>query len=171
MKVNIDDIKVSERLRQLDNSKVAELVDSIKQIGLLQPIVVDTDNNLLSGLHRLEAFKNIGYENIDCKIVNLSEQKNRLVEIDENLCRLDLNYIERAEHLILKEAILEDLGLRVVRGDNRHTLSSRRGRIDTSTLAEKMDLTKRKYQRIKQIYKINQSHYHKHKSTPTHIVG
>ena len=71
MKISVDDIKVSERLRKLDNSKVAELEDSIKNIGLLQPIVVDTDFNLLSGNHRLQAFKNIGYNKIECKKVNL----------------------------------------------------------------------------------------------------
>ena len=32
MKISVDDIKVSERLRQLDNTKVDDLVDSIKQV-------------------------------------------------------------------------------------------------------------------------------------------
>ena len=71
MKISVYDIKVSERLRQLNNSKVAELVESIKNIGLLQPIIVDTDFNLLSGNHRLQAFKNIGYNKIECEKVNL----------------------------------------------------------------------------------------------------
>ena len=47
MKISVDDIKVSKRLRQLDNSKVDDLVTSIREIGLLQPVVVDDDNNLL----------------------------------------------------------------------------------------------------------------------------
>ena len=152
MKVNIDDIKVSERLRKLDNSKVDELVDSIKLLGLLQPIVVDTDNNLLSGLHRLEAFKSIGYENIACKIVNLSEQKNRLVEIDENLCRLDLNYIERAEHLIHRDEILISLGQRAQVGDNQHTGSPRSQ--TTKSLAKDLGISRSKYYEIKSVYKI-----------------
>ena len=92
MQISVYDIKVSERLRQLNNSKVAELVESIKNIGLLQPIVVDSDNNLLAGNHRLEAFKNIGYERIECKIVNLPELKRKLVEIDENLIHNDLDF-------------------------------------------------------------------------------
>ena len=81
MKISVYDIKVSERLRQLNNSKVAELVESIKNIGLLQPIVVDSDNNLLAGNHRLEAFKNIGYDRIECKRVNLKELENQETEI------------------------------------------------------------------------------------------
>ena len=85
MKVHISDVIVPERLRKLDYSKVDELAQSIKQIGLLQPIVIDTDNNLLAGNHRLEAFKNIGYDRIECKRVNLSELQNKLVQVDENL--------------------------------------------------------------------------------------
>ena len=81
MKISVYDIKVSERLRQLNNSKVAELVGSIKNIGLLQPIVVDSDNNLLAGNHRLAAFKNIGYDRIECKRVNLKELENQETEI------------------------------------------------------------------------------------------
>ena len=81
MKISVYDIKVSERLRQLNNSKVAELVESIKNIGLLQPIVVDSDNNLLAGNHRLEAFKNIGYDRIECKRVNLKELENQETEL------------------------------------------------------------------------------------------
>ena len=106
MKISVDDIKVSERLRQLDNSKVAELVESIRLIGLLQPIVIDTDNNLLAGNHRLQAIKNLGYEKIECKQINLTEQKNKLVEIDENLIHNDLSVIEKSEHVVLKESIL-----------------------------------------------------------------
>ena len=152
MKISVDDIKVSERLRQLDHLKVSELVESIKQIGLLQPIVVDTDNNLLSGLHRLEAFKSIGYENIDCKVVNLSEQKNRLVEIDENLCRLDLNVIEKAEHLIHRDEILISLGQRAQVGDNQHTGSP--GSQTTKSLAKDLGISRSKYYEIKSVYKI-----------------
>jgi len=34
MKVSISDIHVSKRLREIDDDKVADLVDSIKNIGL-----------------------------------------------------------------------------------------------------------------------------------------
>ena len=79
--IKLSDVRVSQRLRQLDNSKVAELVESIKLLGLLQPIVVDSDNNLLAGNHRLEAFKNIGYDRVECKRVNLKELENQETEI------------------------------------------------------------------------------------------
>tara|TARA_B100000809_G_C15062040_1_gene502717 strand:- start:28 stop:1329 length:1302 start_codon:yes stop_codon:yes gene_type:complete len=153
VKINIDDISVSQRLRDIDESKVSDLIESIKVIGLLQPIIIDSNNNLLAGNHRLHAVRNLGHKTIDCKVVNLTELKNDLVEIDENLIQADLSVIEKSEHIILKESILEDLGKRVVRGDNRYV--SKHDRIDTFTLANKMDISKRNYQRIKQIHKIN----------------
>lgn len=155
MKISVDDIKVSKRLRQLDNSKVDDLVTSIREIGLLQPIVVDDDNNLLCGWHRLEAYKIIGYKSIECKRVNLSEKKSRLlVELSENLVRSDLSVIEKAEHIILKESILEELGIRATQKDNQYAGVN----FDTSTtkeLADEIGISKRQYQRIKQISKIN----------------
>ena len=107
MKVNIDDIKVSSRLRKIDRDKVDDLITSIKEIGLLHPIIIDNNNNLLAGWHRLEAHKVIGYKYIECKKVNLSEQKKLLVEIDDNLTHNDLSIIEKSEHIALKESILE----------------------------------------------------------------
>jgi len=44
-KIEINKIKVGTRLRKIDQSKVNDLVESIQLIGLLQPIVIDTDND------------------------------------------------------------------------------------------------------------------------------
>ena len=60
LEIKLGDIKVSPRLRQIDQGKVDDLVESIQLVGLLHPIVVDTNNNLLAGIHRLEAFQRLG---------------------------------------------------------------------------------------------------------------
>ena len=152
MKVHISDVIVPERLRKLDIIKVDELAQSIKQIGLLQPIVIDTDNNLLAGNHRLEAFNNIGYDRIECKIVNLPELKRKLVEIDDNLCHSDLDFLEKAEHIALKETILKELGIRATAKERKF---SNVNIYTTNELADEMEISKRKYQWIKQIHKID----------------
>ena len=72
MELKIDDIKVSQRLRQIDDTKVYDLMESIQLVGLLHPILVDSECNLLAGNHRLEAMRLIGCETIECKQVNLS---------------------------------------------------------------------------------------------------
>ena len=85
MFIDIGDIKVSQRLREIDQDKVDELVESIGLVGLLHPIVIDSDNNLLAGNHRLEAYRILGTDTIECRVINLSELENELVQIDENL--------------------------------------------------------------------------------------
>ena len=92
--IKLNDIKVSERLRKLDYSKVSDLEESILQIGLLSPIII-----LLAGMHRLEAHRLLGKTTIECKRVNLSELQNKLVQIDENLIHNELNIIEKSEHI------------------------------------------------------------------------
>ena len=155
MKVHISDVIVPERLRKLDITKVDELAQSIKQIGLLQPIVIDTENNLLAGNHRLEAFKNIGYERIECKIVNLPEQKRKLVEIDENIIVSELSIIEKAEHIALKECILQSLGIRATQKNNQYAYALEGISSTTKELAAEIGIGRRQYQKIKQVYKIN----------------
>ena len=154
MKVNIDDIKVSERLRKLDDEKVDELAKSISVIGLLHPIVIDSENNLLSGHHRLEAHRKLDRESIECKQVSMSELEKELVQIDENLILNQLSVLEISEHLIRREEILTKLGKRSTVKDNQYAGVNS----DTSTtkeLASELGLLERKYQRIKQVHKID----------------
>ena len=154
MIIKIDDIKVSQRLRELDDTKVYDLMESIQLVGLLHPIVIDSDNKLLAGNHRLEAYRILGRDTIECKKVNLSELENELVQIDENLILNQLSILEMSEHLIRREEILTKLGKRATVRDNQYAGD----KSDTSTtkeLATELSLSERKYQRIKQIYKIN----------------
>ena len=154
MKVNIDDIKVSERLRKLDDEKVDELAKSISVIGLLHPIVIDSENNLLSGHHRLEAHRKLDRESIECKQVSMSELEKELVQIDENLILNQLSVLEISEHLIRREEILTKLGKRSTVKNNQYAGVNS----DTSTtkeLASELGLLERKYQRITQVHKID----------------
>ena len=55
MLVRIQDIRVRDVRRAVDDAKVRELAESIREIGLINPVVVDADNNLIAGAHRLAA--------------------------------------------------------------------------------------------------------------------
>ena len=57
----IDEIKVPSRLRKYMGD-IAALSQSIKAVGLLHPVVVDKDNNLIAGARRLEAVKLLGWK-------------------------------------------------------------------------------------------------------------
>ena len=151
--VAVEKIKVEKHFREINLDKVDDLISSIISVGLLNPITIDTSFNLLAGNHRLNAYKALGYEKIECRKLDIQAIEKELVHLDENLINHNLNLIEVGEHLIKREELLLDLGFRYVSGDNRHTL--RDGKLDTATLANKMSIPKRKYQRIKQIAKID----------------
>ena len=152
--VEINQIKVGSRLRKIDQDKVNDLVESIRLVGLLHPIVVDANNNPLAGNHRLEAYRTLGKDQIPAQIIDMDELNAELVQIDENLILNQLTILETAEHLTRREEILTKLGKRSTVKDNQYAGV----RIDTSTtkeLATELGLLERKYQRIKQVHKID----------------
>lgn len=119
MKVNLKDIKITNRKRQANPQKVKDLAQSISHLGLLNPITVTPDLRLLAGLHRTEACRLLGHKKINVVIKDLNSLKEDLVEIDENLIRSELSIMEQGELLIERDEILSSLGLRAKSGDNR----------------------------------------------------
>ena len=95
--IAVASIKVGKRMRPLGD--ITALVESIREVGLLNPILITKDRRLISGLHRLAAFKALGRTRIPCILLNVSQQEAQLREIDENLARNDLTLLERAEQV------------------------------------------------------------------------
>ncbi|MBW4511958.1 MAG: ParB N-terminal domain-containing protein [Scytonematopsis contorta HA4267-MV1] len=120
--VPIERIKIGLNRRKIKQDKVDKLMESIETSGLLNPITIDGDFNLIAGLHRLTAFKQLGLEKINCNIVNyLTAHHARLAEIDENLIRNELKPLERSQLWLEREQLLDNLGLRAKAGDNQYT--------------------------------------------------
>lgn len=95
-KINIHNIFVEGRHRK-DLGDIESLADSIERSGLLHPIVVTEQHQLIAGERRLAAYKYLhersgnGYEMIPAHIVNnLTDALSLLIaERDENTCRKD----------------------------------------------------------------------------------
>jgi hypothetical protein len=83
-RVRVDEVLVGARHRKLDKGKVVVIAESINAIGLQTPISVYRDSeghiHLVAGYHRLEAAKLLGWEEIDCIFVMLSESDRDLWE-------------------------------------------------------------------------------------------
>ena len=116
--VPIFGVTVGPRSRPVDPEKVAEIAESIKRVGLLQPITVYAPDNvaveLVAGRHRLEAVKSLGWEHIDAICVVGDKIERELVEISENLHRADLTKEQRDEHLRRYAELLEGQAQKVV---------------------------------------------------------
>ncbi len=119
MKLKIDEIAVADDRRRVDETKVRELADSIRRIGLLNPITVTPEKKLVAGEHRLEACRLLGWTEIETHVLQGDEQLRRLAEIDENLVRNDLDPISVGELAIKRDEILEALGMRATIGAGR----------------------------------------------------
>ncbi|MFY9871214.1 MAG: ParB N-terminal domain-containing protein [Candidatus Nitrosopolaris sp.] len=89
--VPIDTIKIGSRFRK-DLGDTALLAETIREIGLLHPIVINQDRELISGLRRIEAFKLLGKSEIPAHIVNLDDIIKG--EISENTQRKDFSWEE-----------------------------------------------------------------------------
>src|SRR5690606_34136961 len=59
----------------------------------------ESEVHLVAGAHRLAAAKKLGWEDIDCVLVNMDEIDRKLWEIAENLHRSELTAKERAEQI------------------------------------------------------------------------
>lgn len=105
--INIDDVKIkSNRYQKLNNEVVQQLAASIKEIGLKNPLIVTENKILVSGLHRLSALKKLGYPQVPVIYTNTNEYKNDIEEIDENLVRQTLVFIEKAEQNVRKVKLM-----------------------------------------------------------------
>lgn len=94
--------------KDYNRESLMELSGSIKQYGVLQPILVRYINNriyeLVSGERRLKATKLAGFSTIPAMVVYGGDKEAAALSIAENIQRTSLNYIEEAEAIrILSE--------------------------------------------------------------------
>jgi N6-adenosine-specific RNA methylase IME4 len=109
--VFIADVKIGRRVRR-EMGNIGSLCKSIEDVGLLQPITIDTEKHLIAGRRRIAAFKKLGRESIPCfRVSAFTEIFDRLkAELDENTCRKDFGLDElhamgkRLEPYLKKEA-------------------------------------------------------------------
>lgn len=86
--------------KNFDEDSLQELADSIKQFGLLQPILVQQRKDyyeIIAGERRWRAAKLAGLKEVPVIIKNLTEQEIVEISLIENIQREDLNPIEEAQ--------------------------------------------------------------------------
>ena len=148
--VPVDGIQIRFRLRTPREDNIREIAESIKTVGLMNPITIDSKDFLISGFHRLHAYKLLGYETIPAIRKDTSRVYGELMEIEENISRLELNHIEIAEHMVKREELFEELGVRMKRGGNQYSA----GLVTTTDLAKEVGMSNRIYRLKRQPAKI-----------------
>lgn len=94
--VPVEAIRTGDRLRE-DLGDIEDLAESIQTVGLVCPIIVDEDLNLIAGYRRLTAIKAIGWENVD---VYVFTGNPKAAEIAENAKRKPFSALEIGNYAI-----------------------------------------------------------------------
>jgi len=103
LEIEINKIKPNryQPRRKFDEEKLEELANSIKEHGVVQPILVRTipggGYELVAGERRLRACQKIKLDRIPAVVKELSEQQMIEIALIENIQRHDLNPVEEAQ--------------------------------------------------------------------------
>lgn len=99
--IDIEKIKANENQPRtiFDDEKIAELASSIKENGLIQPLIVRKYNRnyqIIAGERRYRACKLAGLKTVPCIIKDIDDKQMDTYAIIENIQREDLTPIEEA---------------------------------------------------------------------------
>lgn len=137
MLISINKIKSDEEQprKLFDSDKIAELAESIRTHGIIQPLILrkhsDDQYIIVAGERRWRAAKMVGIKEIPAIIMELSERDILEVSLIENIQRQDLNPIEEA---LAYRKLLSDFSI------TQEELSKRIGK-SRVTIANTMRLT------------------------------
>jgi len=138
LSVAVTDIRVNryQPRRDFDEEQLAELTASVREYGVLQPLVVrrseDGKFELIAGERRLRAARQAGLERVPVVVRDAQDRDAALIALVENLQREDLGFLEEAAGYA---RLLEEFGL------TQEELAARLGK-KQSTIANKLRLLK-----------------------------
>ena len=151
------------RLRRPDDATVLALAHSIREIGLLHPVVVRPASivdrgitvsgfHIVAGGNRVEACRLLGWKEIPATVVTLDELHCQLAEVDENLCGSHLSPSEEKLFMRRRKEIYEQINPETKNGGDRKSEKIRttncRSDPFTADTAAKTGKSKRTVERI-----------------------
>lgn len=105
MVIAIADIKIKKRVRK-NLGDIDALMESLEEYGLLNPITINTKNELIAGHRRLEAAKRLGWQNIAVVQIDVIDPLSLLeLEMEENVQRLSFSQEEMVDGLAKLEKL------------------------------------------------------------------
>lgn len=121
IKINEIEPNASQPRKFFDDEKLVQLAESIRQHGIIQPIIVKKNNNsytIIAGERRWRAAKLAGLNRVPVLIKDFTQKQVMEIALIENLQREDLNPIEEAdaymnlmnEYDLTQEQIAETIG-------------------------------------------------------------
>ena len=115
VKLNINEVEpnINQARKIFDEESIEELATSIKEYGVIQPIIVTKKPKyyeIIAGERRWRASKKAGLDEIPVIIREDDDKRNQEISLIENIQREDLNPIEKARGI---KQLMEDYDLKV----------------------------------------------------------
>ncbi|WP_427160123.1 ParB/RepB/Spo0J family partition protein [Aliinostoc sp. HNIBRCY26] len=119
--INLIELSLKQPRRYFDPKKLAQLVESVKEYGILEPVLVRPlphgKYELIAGERRIRAARIVGLEKVPIISLELDDQQALQIALMENLQREELNPVEETEAILellclsLKESANEVISL------------------------------------------------------------
>lgn len=129
LRINEIEPNVGQPRKKFDDEKLLQLSDSIKQHGIVQPIIVRKEENIykiVAGERRWRAARLAGLTSVPVIIKDVSNKQVMEMALIENIQREDLNPIEEAEayERLINEYKMTQEELSKSIGKNRSTIAN-----------------------------------------------
>lgn len=97
--IPVEQIKAQILERDVTAKGIEELTQSIRKIGVIEPLIVAKTKegfNLLAGKRRLKASQAAGLPTVPCVVLDLEQQDGFTITLHENMYRENLNAVDEA---------------------------------------------------------------------------
>lgn len=134
-----DIIVLREERQRRQLTSIDELAESISKIGLIHPITITREGTLVAGERRLTACKSLGWTSISVQFAeDLSLEELRIIELEENVKRVDLTWQEQAAALSAYHDARKAVNPAWTQGDTAREVSLNEGAISKALKVSSM---------------------------------
>jgi len=89
MKVKVSSLKHHPKNKEIYTlSSIEELMESVSEVGLLQSLIIDQHQQIISGNRRFESIKRLGWDEVEVNVREFKEEEEELLLIHYNKQRI-----------------------------------------------------------------------------------
>jgi len=149
MKVKVSTLKHHPKNKEIYNlSSIEQLMESISDVGLLQPLIIDNRNQVISGNRRFESIKRLGWKEVKVEVKEVKEGDEELLLIHFNKQRI------KSFKELINEYLILDNHYRKRQGGRTDLTSVKSNRSSIRDLVSKeMGISSSQLRRLVFIYK------------------
>jgi len=149
MKVKVSSLTHHPKNKEIyDLSSIDELMESISEVGLLQPLIIDSRNQVISGNRRFESIKRLGWNEVEVEVKEVKKGEEELLLIHYNKQRIKSFKELINEYLTLDNLYRKGQGKRTDLTSVKSNISSTR-----DIVSKEMGISSSQLRRLVYIYK------------------